>query len=172
MSYSTLIEEHVSMKRTSSATLRVHRTTIPLAVAVLALAGLLHAQPADAQLDHFTCYKARTTSGTLKFVATGASLQDAFRSSTVTVKKPKLLCAPTNKNGEDATAPSHPDHLMDLQIKPTTKFTTVLNQKIDNQFGTIFVDVKKPVALHVPTAKDVDGPFPAEPANPAADHFT
>ncbi len=166
----TLIEGHVAMKRTSRPVSLVHHATIAVFAALATL--VFQAQPAVAQLDHFTCYKSRTTSGTLKFVQTGASLVDTFRSSTVTVKKPKLLCAPTNKNGEDPTAPTHPDHLMDLQIKPTVKFTAVLNQQISNQFGSIRVDVKKPVALQVPTAKDVDGPTPPEPVSPVPDHFT
>ncbi len=88
------------------------------------------------------------------------------------MKKPKFICAPTNKNGEDPTAPSHPDHLEDYSIRPATKLTQVVNQRIVNQFGEIRVDLKKPVALQVPTAKDPDGPPPAEPSSPAVDHFT
>ncbi len=142
-------------------------------VALLATAALFArpTPPADAQPDHFTCYKAKTTSGTLKFVEVGVTLVDRYRSSTATVKAPKLLCAPTDKNDEDPTAPSHPDHLEDYKIKPTTKFTTAVNQKVDNQFGTIFLDVKKPIAIQVPTAKSLVG-NPAEPVAPAVDHFT
>src|SRR5437667_10336554 len=74
-------------------------------------------------LDHFTCYRVRTPSGTAAFVAVpGVSLVDQFRSSTVEVKKAKFLCAPTNKNDEDPSAPSHPDHLEDYGIKPATPF--------------------------------------------------
>lgn len=140
-------------------------------VAALLTLGLPAAARAQAT-DHFTCYKATATSGVLSFVARpGVSLVDHYRASTVAVKTPKLLCAPTNKNGENPSAPSHPDHLEDYQIKPTVKFTPLRNQRVDNQFGTIFVDVRKPVALQVPTAKRLDSTPPA-PTDPAVDHFT
>jgi len=144
-----------------------------LAIPLVALSVLGAAQPSLAQsLDHFTCYEVKTTSGTAAFVALpGVSLVDQFRASTVEVKKPKLLCAPTNKLNEDSTAPSHPDHLEDYQIKPAVAFAPVLDQEIVDQFGTIFVDVKKPVALEVPSAKSRTS-SPPPPTNPPLDHFT
>jgi hypothetical protein len=76
-------------------------------------------------LDHFTCYKAGATSGSVKFLGIpnppGVSLIDEFRSSQVVVKKPKFLCAPTDKNGEDPTAPTHAEHLKMYQIKDPLK---------------------------------------------------
>ena len=93
-----------------------------------------------------------------------------FRASTADVRKPTLLCAPTNKSGEDPGAPTHPDHLQDYRIRPAVAFTTVANQRVDDQFGTHFVDVRKPVSLQVPTAKSHSA-SPPEPTNPAVDHF-
>ena len=140
----------------------------------LGFAALLLALPARALAqgtDHFTCYRASTTSGTAKFVAVpGVSLVDAFRTSTVEVKRPKRFCAPTNKNGEDPTAPAHPDHLTDFLIKPSLNFAGATSQRIVDQFGTLFVDLKKPVALQVPSAKSLTA-TPPEPASPAVDHF-
>jgi hypothetical protein len=149
------------------------RFALLLLLPILAGLALALPQPALAQpLDHFTCYKARTTSGTPKFTAIpGVTLVDQFRASTVEVKKPERLCAPTNKLGEDPTAPSHPDHLEGYKIKPTVKFAAVLNQRIVDQFGsTLRVDVKKPAGLLVPTRKSLSGPAPT-PTNPAVDHF-
>jgi hypothetical protein len=122
--------------------------------------------------DHFTCYKAKTASGAPNFVAVpGVTVVDHYRASTVEVKKPERLCAPTNKLGEDPTAPTHPDHLEGYKIKPTVKFVGAANQRIVDQFGsTLRVDAKKPAGLLVPTLKNLSGP-PPTPANPAVDHF-
>ncbi len=141
-----------------------------LIAAVTLIAPLALPAPATA-LDHFTCYKARTTGGTAKFVPRpGVTVVDRVRSSTVEVRKPKLLCAPTSKNGEDPTAPSHPLHLEDYQIKAATKLVPVVNQEIVDQFGTLSLDMRKPLTLQVPTAKSHTA-TPAEPVGPALDHF-
>ena len=138
------------------------------------LATLGSAAPVGAQLtDHFTCYKAAPTAGTAAFTArNGVAIVDGFGTSTVDVRKPQLLCAPTSKNGEDPTAPTHPDHLEDYRIKPATRFAMLRNQTVADQFGTHALDVQKPVGLQVPTAKSVDAPPPPPaPVNPALDHF-
>src|SRR5207244_1710284 len=104
-------------------------------------------------LDHFTCYKAKTTSGTARFTPiAGVTLVDQFGSSTVEVKKPERLCAPTNKLNEDPSAPQHPDHLEGYKIKPTVPFAGAFNQRVVDQFSAdLRVDVKKPAGLLVPT---------------------
>ncbi len=134
--------------------------------------ALLIAFPALARAtDHFTCYSTGTTSQTPRFVdVEGVGVVDAFRSSTVEVKKPKFFCAPTNKNNEDPTAPSHPDHLTDFKVKPTVKFTPVLGQHLLDQFGTLTLDVKKPATLQVPSEKSTSA-TPPTPAVPGVDHF-
>jgi hypothetical protein len=62
------------------------------------------------------------------------TIADQFEAVTLTLKKPQLLCAPTNKNGEDPTAPFHPDHLLCYKAKSATKFGQ-LSVTLDNQFG-------------------------------------
>ena len=75
-----------------------------------------------------------TRPGTPKFTPLVVTVGDQFENITLTLKKPFLLCAPTDKNGEDATAPFHPDHLLCYKAKSATKFgTTVVS--LDNQFG-------------------------------------
>lgn len=127
-----------------------------------------------AALDHFTCYQAGASKGSAKFTGIpnppGITLIDQFWGTTAAVKKAKYLWAPTNKNGEDPTAPSHPDHLEGYQHKPAAAFAKVLNQRISTQFGQIFVDVTKPAHILVPTAKSLVTPPPA-PADPSVDHF-
>src|SRR5467141_2131323 len=118
---------------------------------IVGLALVLSARAAGAQtLDHFTCYKTRTTSGTPLFMPRpGVRARDAFGSSTLTVKRPKLLCLPTDANGSDPTAPSHADHLEDYQSKPATRFAPRLGTQMVDQFGTLILDLRKPLALQV-----------------------
>jgi hypothetical protein len=115
-------------------------------------------------LNHFQCYeakKAAITAGTV-------SVQDQFGSSNVTLSKPNRLCAPTNKQNEDPTAPTDPDHLKSWQDKH--KRPKVFNQTIVNQFGTVVVDVSNPAFLLVPASKGLAG-NPPPLAAPTVDHF-
>lgn len=102
--------------------------------------------PAAFVTDHFECYKTAVTSGTPKFVAgPGVTLADQFGSMTVTVKKPAFLCNPVDKNGEDATAPTHPEHLLCYAIKQTdaVKFVKRKGIFINNQFLPETLDTKE-----------------------------
>jgi hypothetical protein len=127
-------------------------------------------------LDHFTCYKAGATSGSEKFPGIanppGVSLVDQFGSSTDAVKKPGFLCTPTNKLGEDPTAPTHPEHLTGYPIKNLVKPVFPANITVTDQFnpGGILVDAKKQSHLLVPTVKDRVAPPPL-PGAFTVDHF-
>lgn len=70
----------------------------------------------------------------------------------VVVKKPAFLCNPVDKNGEDPTAPTHPEHLLCYTIKQTDVVKSVKHTSlfINNQFGPETVDAKKPALLCVP----------------------
>jgi len=129
-------------------------------------------------LDHFTCYKAGATSGSVKFPGIpnppGVSLVDQFGSSTVEVKKPKFVCAPTNKLGEDPTAPTHPEHLTGFQIKNSIAPIFPTNIKVVDQFnvGGLYVNAKKQSHLLVPSVKSLSGPTPVPtPGAFVTDHF-
>src|SRR6266849_2726629 len=101
---------------------------------VLTLSGIAHA--AD-----FTCYRAAPTRGAARFTSrSGVQVVERCGSSTVEVRKPKLLCAPTNVGGDDPNAPNRPDHLEDYLIKPATRFTTIVRQTIVDRFGTWTLD--------------------------------
>lgn len=154
------------------------RSVVPAALAAaFVLVG--KAQVATSQAgtisppDHFTCYKVKIASGSEPLAPFPAQVADQFRSSRIVVQKLKQLCAPTNKNGEDASAPSHPDHLVGYQIRPALRFPPVANQKVVDQFNPngLFLDVKRPAALLVPAAKSRTQPPPA-PVAPVVDHFT
>jgi hypothetical protein len=117
------------------------------------------------ELNHFQCYeirKARVTAGPV-------TVEDQFHSATgVMLSTPNRLCAPTNKMGEDPTAPTDPGHLKAWRDKHTT--TKVVNQTIVNQFGTLQLDVSRADFLFVPTSKDLSAP-PSPLAPPTPDHF-
>ncbi len=134
--------------------------------------------PTLGTLDHFTCYKAAATKGSVKFPGIanppGISLDDQFGSAQVAVKKPKFLCAPTDKNGEDPTAPTHPEHLKMYQIKNPLKPLLPTNIKVVDQFNPtgLFVNAKKSSHLLVPAAKSLTGPTPVPtPGAYVTDHF-
>jgi hypothetical protein len=82
----------------------------------------------------------------------GVALLDQFGGSIVEVKKPTYLCNPVDKNGEDPSAPGHPDHPMCYQIKQKdpVKFAKLTGIFVNNQFGPETGDVKKPALLCVP----------------------
>ena len=162
---------------TASATRTVTATPTPTASATRTATPTLVATPAPTPtvgaLDHFTCYKAGPTSGSLKFLGIPSiSLADQFGPALVTVKKPQFLCAPTNTLNEDPTAPADPEHLTAYQIKQLSSAPFPSRIKVTDQFnGTgLFVDVKKPAALLVPTAQSLVSPPPL-PAAFVTDHF-
>ena len=113
--------------------------------------------PPAFSVDHFECYKALPVKGAPKFVPVLAvALRDQFGTITVDVKKPMYLCNPTDKNGEDPTAPAHVDHLMCYQVKQVDPVPFVKRVRIfvNNQFGPETLDVKKPALLCLPAQEN------------------
>jgi hypothetical protein len=116
-------------------------------------------------LNHFQCYESKRVAIT----AGPVSVQDQFGTTpAVPLSKPNRLCAPTNKQGEDPTAPGDPDHLKSWQNKHSAP--KVLNQTVVNQFGTLVLDVSRPSFLLVPASKSLVG-NPPPLAGPTVDHF-
>lgn len=126
-------------------------------------------------LDHFTCYKAKTTKGGPAFAAIpnppGVALVDNFSNATAELRKTIALCAPTNKLGEDPTAPLHPEHLKAYQMKRAKPqfpfFVTVVDQF--NPSG-LQIQAQNPAHLMVPSAKSLVAPPPLPPSF-ETDHF-
>ncbi len=68
--------------------------------------------------DHFTCYDVKRTPGSTKFARLNdVPVETQFESTTLDVRRPRQLCAPTDKNGEDPGAETDPVHLLCYQIK-------------------------------------------------------
>ncbi len=117
-------------------------------------------------INHFQCYEVRKS----KSPATSAvTVQDQFGTSAgVGLNRATKLCAPTNKNGEDPTAPSDPDHLKAYGDKHGGP--KVVNQTIVNQFGSVELDVSRPTFIMVPAAKSTTT-IPPPLTGPTVDHF-
>jgi len=115
--------------------------------------------------NHFQCYEIKKGP---KAPISGVTIVDQFGSSTATLTRSTRLCAPTNKRGEDPTAPQDPDHLKGYDDSHNR--ARVANQVITNQFGTVTVDVTKPKFLLVPAAKGLNA-APPPLVGPTSDHF-
>jgi hypothetical protein len=116
------------------------------------------------ELNHFQCYEIKP----FAFGRRSASVVDRFGSATVSIRTPNRLCAPSDKRGEDPTAPQDPGHLMGYpDIAGPFRME---NQTIENQFGRVTVNLIRRAFLFVPALKSLQSSPPA-PVNPATDHF-
>jgi hypothetical protein len=109
----------------------------------------LPSSPAGAFVDHFTCYDVRATNRTPKFAGATVTVQTALETATIEVQKPERLCVPTNKNGEDPTAPTFPENFLcyKTRAKGSPSGTAFLN----NQFGPQIYGIGSRGELCVPT---------------------
>jgi hypothetical protein len=113
---------------------------------------------------HFQCYEIKP----FAFARRSASVEDRFGDGTVTVRAPSALCAPSDKNGEDPSAPDDPEHLANFPV--TGAAPQAQNIVVTDQFGTVQVDLVRRSSLLVPTAKGLATP-PGPLVNPVIDHF-
>jgi len=118
-------------------------------------------------LHHFECYEVHRS----RLIVPSVTLSDDFGSGTATVRDPKRVCNPANKEDEDPSAPTDPAHLVAYNLKNISpRFSRLNNQVVANQFGTITVDIIRPQLLMVPSAKSLTSPPP--PLGPTTlDHF-
>ncbi len=122
--------------------------------------------PTVGLLNHFQCYETHRPPLRLDPL----SLVDQFGASTAHLLRGKRFCAPADKNDEDPTAPLDADHLASYTIKQTApRFARIRDFVVTNQFGTMALDLVRPEALLVPSAKSHVGPIGSY--TPAIDHF-
>jgi hypothetical protein len=108
--------------------------------------------------DHFQCYKVRRSRGGPKFTRiNGVTAEDQFGPYTVDLIRPKYLCAPASKNGEDPTAPTHPEHLLCYKTRKVGPFGEE-NVTVTDQFGSASHELIHRIELCVPSLKDVSPP--------------
>src|SRR5262249_22674681 len=117
---------------------------------------------------HFDCYQMRGAN--LPSPKPVVTLQDVFGSYGATLAQGHRLCAPTNKNGEDPTAPLQPEHLTGYDFANVApNIPEPSGVQVATQFGTYTVNIGNPVRLLVPTAKSLVSPPPPPsqiPTNP------
>jgi hypothetical protein len=106
-------------------------------------------------VNHYKCYKAKTTAGTPKFPkGVQAMVADQFTvQKNFDIRKPKHLCTPVDKNGEGVK--NSAAHMVCYQVKvvkgqPKHARQTVL---INNQFAPETVTTIKEGELCVPAVK-------------------
>jgi cysteine-rich repeat protein len=126
------------------------------------------------RLDNFQCY--RTAVVEAQPASGHGVLFNQFHTIKVLLGKPKAICNPADKDGEDPSASSHVDHLETYPITTTPRrsvYYALLRRdiKVVNQLGTIYVDATWPKDLLVPTAMELDS-LPAPLDMPGVDHFT
>jgi hypothetical protein len=99
-------------------------------------------------------------------------LRDQRETNVFDVPRPVSLCTPADKNHEDPTALSDPDHLEAYQISVASghpAHARLTNLTVTNQFGTLQVNTVRPSRLLVPTARGENATVP-EPSM-TIDHF-
>jgi hypothetical protein len=97
-----------------------------LVPSTVSLAGPPSSPPGTA-VRHFTCYKVRRTAGApqaepIVGVAVDTVFEGGAGPVAIDLAKPKRLCAPTDKNGEDPGAPGDPDHLLCYRTRSSGSF--------------------------------------------------
>jgi hypothetical protein len=114
--------------------------------------GVEATDPGDS-LDHFKCYKVKTTKGTPKFAKnTRADVVDQFESRTYDLKKPSRLCVPADTNGEGIV--NGVDHLLCYRAKRAKGQAKAAKRKgmihTRDPFGDEQLDSRGEVELCVP----------------------
>jgi len=111
------------------------------------------------QVDHYKCYRIRVSIGTLPFpTPTTVSVEDQFESppKLLSLKKPRHLCTPVDKNGEGIKNPGV--KLLCYQDAPARgerKHVRRIGLYIDNQFGSLRLDTVKEGEFCIPSEMTV-----------------
>jgi hypothetical protein len=114
-------------------------------------------------LNHFQCYEIKP----FAFARRTATVTDRYGTSPVNIRIPNRLCAPSDKRGEDPTAPLDPEHL--TAFPSLSSPVRQPGQVVENQFGRLRLDIVRRTLLMVPSAKSLVSQPPAL-ANPG-NHF-
>jgi subtilisin-like proprotein convertase family protein len=123
--------------------------------------------------SHYLTYKVKAEP---KFDKVDVLLTDQLQSDTFTVDKRENLLVPVDKNGEGIG--DSETHLLSYKLKSSKsgkkgKSVKVENVSVENQFGTVYVDVKKAENLLVPASKSLTDSGVSAPDNASheVNHF-
>jgi hypothetical protein len=106
--------------------------------------------PQAPPLDHFQCYVVRDSRGAPKFTPRTVTVSSEIETVTLEVVRPFRLCVPADKNGEDPSAPSHPDEL--LCYRTRSDHFGDATHTVENQFGQRDVTIISRNELCVPSS--------------------
>ena len=106
--------------------------------------------PLARPLDHFQCYVIRNAHGAPRFTPRTVTVSSQIETVTLQVERPFRFCVPADKNGEDPSAPSHPDQLLCYRTR-SGRFGDA-DHSISNQFGEREVQLITRNELCVPSS--------------------
>ncbi|HKG25648.1 MAG TPA: hypothetical protein VKB09_08360, partial [Thermomicrobiales bacterium] len=113
----------------------------------------------DVKGDHYTCYTAKPAEGEVEVLP--FELKDQFGATQVRIRDPRVVCTPTDKNGEGiADRELHYDCRQIVASSPDFQPRKVT---IENQLGTFTFAVEKPDVLCAPSCKSLEGRCDAIP---------
>jgi hypothetical protein len=105
-------------------------------------------------VSHFMCYKARRTRRTPKFVPIpNVAVEDQFGTFSVNLLKPRWLCAPADKNGEDPGVVARAEHLLCYKARHSTPLGKQF-VGVTDQFGPLSIELTRRLDLCVPSLKN------------------
>jgi len=120
--------------------------------------------PSDLNINHFKCYKVRKTRGAPAFTPPGdVTLEDQFETKLTRIIKPKLLCTPVEKNGEQVVDPE--THIMCYMIKDAPgqprferREVSIVDQFAEQDLRAVRGDCRAATYLCVPSTKRLASP--------------
>ncbi len=123
------------------------------------------------EVDHFQCHLVKRLPGApTPIPAPPFSVEDRYGTREASLKGVTALCNPADKNHEDSTAPTHPEHLTAYRLTDIQPPFVPVVQTVRTQFGTVGVKLLEPTTLLLPSAKSLTS-RPTPLASPATDHF-
>ncbi len=128
--------------------------------------------PPKCNFDHFLSYDVKTTKKTPKFEEREIFLKDQFLEGLFRVEKPEELLNPADKNGEGIS--DFDSHLLSYKVKERGDLGhfRLAGILVENQFGSLIVDVEEPDRLLVPASKSLSELLsPPDPSAHNVDHF-
>ena len=106
---------------------------------------------ANPVIDHFQCYNVRRSRGSAPFSRiSGVKVDDQFGTAMMDLIRPRFLCLPANKAGEDPAAPSRSQGFLCYKSRQQASFGEAF-PFINNQILARRVEIIRRFELCVPT---------------------
>ncbi len=133
---------------------RLRRLMVPSSKS---LAGPPDPLPAAGMIDHFECYQIKLAHSSPRFVPRTVDIVDQFGPATVSVRRPRFLCNPVDKNGESPGAENDPLHLLCYSVASGPTGQAGVDIFVNNQFGPQQFGIDRRHEICVPSTKSLCG---------------